>query len=101
MFKINNHKVGNTRVFIIAEIGINHLGNVNLCKKLINKAKISGADAVKLQISDPEFSYSKDTGSYKIFKKIYLVLNSLKKLVLMLKRKKKLYYLQPQETFKV
>ena len=36
MFKINNHKVGNTRVFIIAEIGINHLGNVNLCKKLIN-----------------------------------------------------------------
>ena len=88
MFKINNHKVGNTRVFIIAEIGINHQGSLNLCKKLISQAKISGADAVKLQISDPEFSYSKDSVSYKIFKKNLLSFKQLKKISAYSKKKR-------------
>jgi len=35
--------------YIIAEIGINHQGDVNLAKKLIDAAKESGADAVKFQ----------------------------------------------------
>ena len=47
----------NFPVFIIAEIGINHMGSEKLCKKLILAAKRSGADAVKLQIIDPEYSY--------------------------------------------
>ena len=36
-------------VFIIAEIGINHNGDLNLCKKLIKEAKECGCDAVKFQ----------------------------------------------------
>jgi len=36
-------------VFIIAEVGVNHNGSVNLAKKLIDEAAISGADAVKFQ----------------------------------------------------
>ena len=36
-------------VFIIAEIGINHNGNLNLCKQLIKEAKECGCDAVKFQ----------------------------------------------------
>jgi N-acetylneuraminate synthase len=36
-------------IFIIAEIGINHNGNLNICKKLIDIAKNSGCDAVKFQ----------------------------------------------------
>ena len=35
--------------YIIAEIGINHQGDVTLAKKLIEAAKESGADAVKFQ----------------------------------------------------
>ena len=35
--------------FLIAEIGVNHNGDVNLAKKLISSAKSSGANAVKFQ----------------------------------------------------
>jgi N,N'-diacetyllegionaminate synthase len=37
------------RVFIIAEIGVNHNGDVGIAKKLIDVAKAAGADAVKFQ----------------------------------------------------
>ena len=37
------------KTFIIAEIGINHNGDINICKKLIDIAKDSGCDAVKFQ----------------------------------------------------
>ena len=37
------------KIFIIAEIGVNHNGNYLLAKKLINAAKKAGANAVKFQ----------------------------------------------------
>ena len=37
------------KVHIIAEIGVNHNGDINLAKKLILESKRSGADSVKLQ----------------------------------------------------
>jgi N,N'-diacetyllegionaminate synthase len=37
------------RIFIIAEAGVNHNGNINIAKKLVDAAKESGADAVKFQ----------------------------------------------------
>ena len=37
------------KVYIIAEIGVNHNGSISLAKKLIKKAKECGADAVKFQ----------------------------------------------------
>ena len=37
------------RTIVIAEIGVNHNGNVTLAKKLIDVAKKSGADFVKFQ----------------------------------------------------
>lgn len=37
------------KTFIIAEIGVNHNGKIDLAKKLIKIAKNSGADAVKFQ----------------------------------------------------
>ena len=38
-----------TRNYIIAEIGINHNGDIDLAKQLIDNAKQSGCDAVKFQ----------------------------------------------------
>ena len=35
--------------FIIAEIGINHNGDIEIAKKLIEMAKNAGCDAVKFQ----------------------------------------------------
>ena len=37
------------RTYIVAEIGINHRGSVNVAKKLIESAAKTGADAVKFQ----------------------------------------------------
>ena len=37
------------RTYIIAEIGINHNGDLNIAKKLIDVAVIAGCDAVKFQ----------------------------------------------------
>ncbi len=36
-------------IFIIAEIGINHNGDIKLCKELIDIAKAAGCNAIKLQ----------------------------------------------------
>ena len=47
-------------VFIIAEIGINHNGDMKICKQLIDLASMSGCDAVKFQKRDIETVYSKD-----------------------------------------
>jgi N-acetylneuraminate synthase/N,N'-diacetyllegionaminate synthase len=45
-----NRRVGSGHpVFIIAEAGVNHNGDVDLAKKLIDVAKEAGADAVKFQ----------------------------------------------------
>jgi len=41
-------------VYIIAEIGINHNGNLNIAKKLIDGAVFAGCDAVKFQKRTPE-----------------------------------------------
>lgn len=41
-------------VFVIAEIGINHNGDLNVAKRLIDAAKQAGCDAVKFQKRTPE-----------------------------------------------
>lgn len=41
-------------VKIIAEIGINHNGSIEICKDLIMLAKISGCDYVKIQKRNPD-----------------------------------------------
>lgn len=50
---------GNKKLFIIAETGINHNGDVEIARKLINTAKACGCDAVKFQKRDIDVVYSK------------------------------------------
>jgi len=47
-------------IFIIAEIGINHNGDVEIAKQLINVAKDVGCDAVKFQKRTIDLVYSKE-----------------------------------------
>ena len=42
------------RVYIIAEIGINHNGDLLIAKKLIDIAKVAGCDVVKFQKRNPD-----------------------------------------------
>lgn len=47
-------------VFIIAEIGINHNGSLEIAKQLIDVAKFSGCNAVKFQKRDIDVIYTKE-----------------------------------------
>jgi len=47
-------------IFIIAEIGINHNGDVSICKELIDVAADAGCDAVKFQKRDIDQVYTQD-----------------------------------------
>jgi len=66
------------KIFIVTEIGCNHNGDLELCKKMFIKAKECGADAVKLQkrYNDKTFTkailnapyqseYAQKTGTYR------------------------------------
>ena len=45
-----NHEINTeSQPFVVAEIGHNHGGNIETCKKMIEAAKNCGCNAVKLQ----------------------------------------------------
>lgn len=48
------------KTFIVAEIGINHNGDMELAKKLIDTATIAGCDAVKFQKRTVDKVYTKE-----------------------------------------
>lgn len=64
--KINPVKIGNKLVgpgqpcYIIAEIGINHNGDLSIAKQLIQMSAESGCDAVKFQKRNPELCVPMD-----------------------------------------
>lgn len=47
-------------IFVIAEIGINHNGDISIAKELIDVAVSAGCDAVKFQKRDIDIVYDKD-----------------------------------------
>jgi N-acetylneuraminate synthase len=58
---INNKIIGSDQpCYIIAEIGVNHNGDLSLAKKLIDKAIETGVDAVKFQKRNLESLYRKE-----------------------------------------
>ena len=49
-----------SKCFIIAEVGINHNGDINICKQLIDVAVAASCDAVKFQKRDIDLVYTKN-----------------------------------------
>ncbi|RXJ68982.1 N-acetylneuraminate synthase [Halarcobacter ebronensis] len=84
-----------SRVFIIAEAGVNHNGSIELAKKLIDAAVESGANAVKFQTFKTEnlvsknaqkAEYQKETtdineSQFEMIKKLELDVNTHKELI--------------------
>ena len=58
----------NSSTYIIAEIGDNHLGKLNLAEKMIKAASSSGASAVKFQTFVPEEIIFKNSKDYDLIK---------------------------------
>lgn len=59
--KVSDKLIGEGHpVFIIAEIGINHNGDLEIAKKMIEGAKKAGCNAVKFQKRTPELCVPKD-----------------------------------------
>lgn len=59
--KIGNKCIGDKQpCFIIAEIGINHNGSIELAKKMIDMAIKAGCDAVKFQKRTVDIVYTKE-----------------------------------------
>ena len=59
--KIENKWVGDGHpAYVIAEIGINHNGDLNIAKQMIDAAVHAGADAVKFQKRTPEVATPPD-----------------------------------------
>ncbi len=62
----------NNTPFVIAEISANHNGSLKHAKKLINLAKSSGADAIKLQTYTPDMmTIKKNVINFKINKGLW------------------------------
>ena len=66
--QIDGHTIGpGEPTFVIAELGINHNGDVGLARELVDAAADAGADAVKFQSNDPDASYVPGTPSHEVF----------------------------------
>jgi len=106
---MNIFKIFGNATFIIAEAGVNHNGDINLAKKLIDVAKDAGADAVKFQTFKAEnvvttnaekAEYQKETtgvkeSQYEMIKKLELTEYDFKELADYAKEKDILFLSSP------
>ena len=106
MIKIGKRIISkNSKPLIVAEIGINHFGSLKIAKKIVNSAKKSGAEAVKVQIHLPDEEMSEEakrikpgnsnTNIYEIIKNNSLSLKDEKKLKKYIEKKKLIYIATP------
>ena len=61
MIRHTHHFRTFSEVYLIAEIGVNHNGDMNLAKKMIEAAKGGGANAVKFQTFSADLLVSPET----------------------------------------
>lgn len=97
MIKIKDREIKNYfKPYIIAEIGANHNGDIELAKKLITEAKKCGADAVKFQSWTPSSLICKEE-----YNNNQVYTDSLKKHFGSLKEMVEKYYLREEQHFEL
>lgn len=97
MIKIKDREIKNySKPYIIAEIGANHNGDIELAKKLIAEAKKCGADAVKFQSWTPSSLICKEE-----YNNNQVYTDSPKKHFGSLKEMVEKYYLREEQHFEL
>lgn len=100
------------RVFIIAEAGVNHNGDLKIAKKLIDAARKAGADAIKFQSfkaellmsrSAPKAAYQKETSGshesqFEMIKRLELNADDHRELIEYAKKKGIVFLSSPFDT---
>ncbi|MGL4563027.1 MAG: N-acetylneuraminate synthase family protein [Brevinema sp.] len=82
ILKILNNKSQHDPVFMIAELGINHDGDLSIAKKMIDASVEAKADAVKFQIYNIDEFYNQSLApdAYNLFKSFQINLDDFKSL---------------------
>ena len=80
MFKIDSTTLTEKNTYVIAEGGLNHNGDINIAKKLIDSAKECGVNAIKFQTYKTE-NFVRETNQYfDVFKNAELNFEQFKEL---------------------
>ena len=73
IFEINQKKIGNMNpTYFISEAGLNHNGQIDTAKKMIDDAYNAGADAIKFQTYKSENFLSESSEYFDFFKNVEL-----------------------------
>ena len=92
-FKISNLNFSeNSKVIIIAEIGINHEGNFSKCIEMINESHRVGPNFVKLQVVDPYFNYEKKQSHSRFSKNLFYQMKIYSKFTIIVKKKINIFF---------
>ena len=91
--KFGKFDLGN--FFLIAEIGINHGGNLKKALRLVDKAKSSGANAVKFQTYITEKRIPRNHPAFNIIKKSELNFDQFEKIKNYCDKKKIIFFSTP------
>jgi N,N'-diacetyllegionaminate synthase len=93
---IENKIIGNgSPTFIVAEAGLNHNGELDIAKKMINAVYESGADAIKFQTFRTEEFLSKSSEYFDFFKNTELSFSDFEELNEYAKRKNIIFFSAP------
>jgi len=94
--RISNKWIGNNQpVFVVAEAGINHNGNIKTAKKLILEAKKAGANAIKFQTFRAEDLTSHKSKFFNSFTKLELSDSNFKELAEYARKKGIIFFSTP------
>lgn len=93
---IGHKKVGRGQpVFIVAEAGINHMGNIEAARKMVEEATKCGADAIKFQTYITEKRVSKKSPLYNVLKRCELKEEEYQELFHAAKKNKIIFFSTP------
>src|SRR6056300_867797 len=91
----------NKKIFITAEIGLNHNNNYKKTIKLINLAIKAGAHAVKFQLFQTKSLFAENSKEYLFVKKYETKFDFFKKIFIYCKKKNIICYASPFDEFSI